>query len=47
VTPVDVVQARTRLGGVSDHAALVRLVPRRAVAAACEKGDVVRVARDL
>ena len=47
VTLVDVVQALTRLGGVSDHATLVRLVPRRAVAAACAAGDVIRVSRNL
>ena len=44
---MDVVQALTRLGGVSDHATLVKLVPRRAVAAACAEGHVIRVSRNL
>lgn len=47
MTRVDVVAALTRLGGVSDHATLARLVPRRAVAAACAEGKVVRVSRNV
>ena len=44
---MEVVQALARLGGISDHASLVELVSRRAVAAACERGEVVRVARNV
>lgn len=44
---MDVVEVLTRLGGVSDHAALVAATSRRAVNAACQRGDVVRTSRGL